>query len=331
MLDTVRQVSNKLVEKELKTRLELFERVRAYSSSAVAMAILISLVAARISDKNDLSWQVGIAVFALAVGIPHGALDHLVTVPRTNKPVMVLFISGYVAVAVGAVLAILKWNVFGFQLVVLMSLVHFGIGDSAFLNELDRLKGLTASRLPTVFVFLAFGSVPVVIPLINSSSTSALAEVNSSLINWHQGFDKELGLIVLALFLIAIFALVITKRFRDVIDLFLLAGLAIFTPPLIAFATYFGCWHAMRHTARLSLVLPQSERDYEAQHAVKAFFSAVIPGTPALIGSFVVAAGLWLSGSIEKSFFWFLLTIVWALTVPHMIVTAKLDRSALQK
>ena len=331
MLDTVRQVSNKLVEKELKTRLELFERVRAYSSSAVAMAILISLVAARISDKNDLSWQVGIAVFALAVGIPHGALDHLVAVPRTNKPVMVLFISGYVAVAFGAVLAILKWNVFGFQLVVLMSLVHFGIGDSAFLNELDRLKGLTASRLPTVFVFLAFGSVPVVIPLINSSSTSALAEVNSSLINWHQGFDKELGVIVLALFLIAIFALVITKRFRDVIDLFLLAGLAIFTPPLIAFATYFGCWHAMRHTARLSLVLPQSERDYEAQHAVKAFFSAVIPGTPALIGSFVVAAGLWLSGSIEKSFFWFLLTIVWALTVPHMIVTAKLDRSALQK
>ena len=295
------------------------------------MAILISLVAARISDKNDLSWQVGIAVFALAVGIPHGALDHLVTVPRTNKRVMVLFICGYVAVAAVAVLAILKWNVFGFQLVVLMSLVHFGVGDSAFLNELDRLKGLTTSRLPTVFVFLAFGAVPVVIPLINSSSTSALAEVNSSLINWHQGFDNELGLIVLAFFLIAVLALVITKRFRDVIDLCLLAGLAILTPPLIAFATYFGCWHAMRHTARLSLVLPQSQRDYEAQHAVKAFLSAVIPGTPALIGSFVVAAALWISGSIEKSFFWFLLAIVWALTVPHMIVTAKLDRSALGK
>ena len=118
---------------------------------------------------------------------------------------------------------------------------------------------------------------------------------------------------------------------RDIVDLFLLAALAILTPPLIAFAVYFGCWHAMRHTARLSLVLPQSQRDYEQLKAVKAFFSAVIPGTPALIGSFVVAAGLWVSGSIEKSFFWFLLTIVWALTVPHMIVTAKLDRSALGK
>ena len=295
------------------------------------MAILISLVAARLSDKNDLSWQIGIAVFALAVGIPHGALDHLVTVPRTNKRVMVLFILGYVAVAVIAVLAILKWNVFGFQLVVVMSLIHFGVGDSAFLNELDRLKGITTSRLPTAFVFLAFGAVPVVIPLINSASTSALAEVNSSLINWHKGFDHQLGLIVLALFLIAVLALIITKRFRDIVDLFLLAGLAILTPPLIAFATYFGCWHAMRHTARLSLALPQSQRDYEAHNAVKALFSAVIPGTPALIGSFIMAAALWISGSIEKSFFWFLLTIVWALTVPHMIVTAKLDRSALQK
>ena len=315
----------------MKTRLELFERVRAYSSCAVAMAILVSLVAARLSDKSDISWQVGIAVFALAVGIPHGALDHLVTVPRTSKRAMVLFIIGYVAVVIGAVLAILKWNVFGFQLVVLMSLIHFGVGDSAFLNELDRLKGVSTSRLPASLVFLAFGSVPVVIPLINSASTSALAEVNSKLINWHQGFDHELGLIVLALFLIALCALIATKRYRDVVDLFLLAGLAILTPPLIAFATYFGCWHAMRHTARLSLVLPQSQRDYDQFQAIKAFFSAVIPGTPALIGSFVLAAGLWLSGSIEKSFFWFLLTIVWALTVPHMIVTAKLDRSALQK
>ena len=315
----------------MKTRLELFERVRSYSSSAVATAILVSLIATRLSDKNDLTWQVGIAVFALAVGIPHGALDHLVTLPRTNRSAMILFIFIYVIVAIVAVLAILKWNVPGFGLVVLMSLIHFGVGDSAFLNELDRLKGVTTARLPIKFVFLAFGSIPVVIPLINSSSTRALSEVNSNLINWHQGFGHLLGLIVLALSLIALLALIITKRFRDIVDLFLLAGLAILTPPLIAFAVYFGCWHAMRHTARLSLVLPQSQRDYAQFQAGKAFFSAVIPGTPALIGSFVLAAGLWVSGSIEKSFFWFLLTIVWALTVPHMIVTAKLDRCALQK
>ena len=297
---------------------------------AVAMAIVASLVASQLIGSKDLTWQVAIALFALAVGIPHGALDHFVTVPRTNKKIMFIFISIYVLVACVAVLAILKWNVLGFQIVVLMSLVHFGVGDSAFLNELDRLKGKTSWHLPTTFVVLAFGSIPVVMPLINSSSTSALSQVNTNLINWHQGFDQALRSVVLALFIVALVALVVTKRFRDVIDLFLLAALAVLTPPLIAFAVYFGCWHAMRHTARLTLVLPESLSAYEQGNALKAFWSAVLPGTPALIGSFLVAAGLWIYGEVDKSFFWFVLTIVWALTVPHMIVTAKLDRKALR-
>jgi Brp/Blh family beta-carotene 15,15'-monooxygenase len=297
---------------------------------AVAMVIVASLVAAQLIGSKDLTWQVVIALFALAVGIPHGALDHFVTVPRTNKKIMFIFISIYVLVACVAVLAILKWNVLGFQIVVLMSLVHFGVGDSAFLNELDRLKGISSSRLPTAFVVLAFGSIPVVLPLINSSSTSALSQVNTNLIDWHQGFDQGLRSIVLALFIVALVALVITKRFRDVIDLLLLTALAVLTPPLIAFAVYFGCWHAMRHTARLTLVLPESLSAYEQGKALKAFWSAVLPGTPALIGAFILAAGLWIYGNVDKSFFWFVLTIVWALTVPHMIVTAKLDRKSLR-
>ena len=297
---------------------------------AVAMAIVASLVAAQLIGSKELTWQVAIALFALAVGIPHGALDHFVTVPRTNKKIMFIFISIYVLVACVAVLAILKWNVLGFQIVVLMSLLHFGVGDSAFLNELDRLKGISSSRLPTAFVVLAFGSIPVVLPLINSSSTSALSQVNTNLIDWHQGFDQGLRSIVLALFIVALVALVITKRFRDVIDLLLLTALAVLTPPLIAFAVYFGCWHAMRHTARLTLVLPESLSAYEQGKALKAFWSAVLPGTPALIGAFILAAGLWIYGNVDKSFFWFVLTIVWALTVPHMIVTAKLDRKALR-
>jgi beta-carotene 15,15'-dioxygenase len=314
----------------VKTRLELFERVRLYSSMAVAMVIVASLVASQLIGSKNLTWQVAIALCALAVGIPHGALDHFVTVPRTNKKTMVSFIFIYVLVACAAALAILKWNVLGFQIVVLMSLVHFGIGDSAFLNELDRLKEKSSSRLPTAFVVLAFGSIPVVLPLVNSSSTSALSEVNVNLVNWHQGFEQDLRLIVLFLFIVALAALLITKRFRDMVDLFLLAALAVLTPPLIAFAVYFGCWHAMRHTARLTLVLPKSQSEYDQSHALKAFWSAVIPGTPALIGSFVVAAGLWIYGNVDKSFFWFVLTIVWALTIPHMIVTAKLDRKALR-
>jgi hypothetical protein len=62
----------------------------------------------------------------------------------------------------------------------------------------------------------------------------------------------------------------------------------------------------------------------------KAFSKAVIPGLPALIGTFVVAGLLALSGQdFTDEFFWMALVVVWALTVPHMMVTAKLDRAAL--
>jgi Brp/Blh family beta-carotene 15,15'-monooxygenase len=293
------------------------------------MAILISLLAQRLNTADDLSWQIGIAAFALAVGIPHGALDHLVTLPKGNPKKMAFFIAIYVSVAVAAVFAILQWNVVGFQLVVLMSLVHFGIGDSAFITELDRLSESKVKKFPTLFVALPLGALPVVIPLINGKSTSALESVNSSLVNWHQDYQNQLATVVIVLSIIATVALIYTKRFRDLTDLFLLAALAVLTPPLIAFAVYFGCWHAMRHTARLTLVLPASIKSFQNNDAKKAFLSAVIPGLPALFGSFAIAGVFWWQQSLDNSFFWFALVIVWALTVPHMMVTAKLDRKAL--
>jgi Brp/Blh family beta-carotene 15,15'-monooxygenase len=129
---------------------------------------------------------------------------------------------------------------------------------------------------------------------------------------------------------VAIAVMGFTKRYREAFDLILLLLLAHLAPPLIAFAVYFGCWHAMRHTARLTLSLPRSIENLTQGTLRKAFSHAVIPGLPALIGTFIVAGILALSGrDFSDEFFWMALVVVWALTVPHMVVTAKLDRAAL--
>jgi hypothetical protein len=86
----------------------------------------------------------------------------------------------------------------------------------------------------------------------------------------------------------------------------------------------------MRHTARLTLSLPGCIESLDQGSNRKAFSQAVIPGLPALIGTFFVAAMLAISKqSFSDDFFWMALVVVWALTVPHMAVTAKLDRAAL--
>ena len=307
----------------------LFNRVRLFSTISVTLAILASLFFSDLLGQSSMGWQVIIAVVALAIGIPHGALDHLVTLPKAQPKKMAIFIVIYVAVAIVAVVGILKFNTVGFIFVLFMSAVHFGIGDAAFINEIDKRTGAN-HKLNRWFYIPAAGFTPVFIPLVNSASTEALASVNPALINWHGGLDSEILLAITAFAVISIGVMALTKRYREALDLTVLLLLAHLAPPLIAFAVYFGCWHAMRHTARLTLSLPRSSENLTQGMPRKAFSNAVIPGLPALIGTFVVAGLLTLSGQdFTDEFFWMALVVVWALTVPHMAVTAKLDRVAL--
>lgn len=307
----------------------LFNRVRLFSTISVIVAIAASLFFSDLLGKGSMGWQVVIAVIALAIGIPHGALDHLVTLPKAQPKKMALFIIIYVAVSIIAVIGILKFNTIGFIVVLFMSAVHFGIGDGAFINEIDKRTD-SSRNLNRWFYIPAAGFTPVFIPLVNSASTEALASVNPALINWHQGLDSQILLTVSIFAFLAITVMVFDKRYREALDLIVLLLLAHLAPPLIAFAVYFGCWHAMRHTARLTLSLPRCIENLNQGMLRKAFSNAVIPGLPALIGTFVVAGLLAISGrDFTDEFFWMALVVVWALTVPHMAVTAKLDRAAL--
>ena len=308
---------------------KLFEGIRNFSSVVILAGIILSLIFSQVLGESSMQWQVVIAIAALAIGIPHGALDHLVTLPKSRPLVMAGFIAVYVLIAIVAVIAILEFNVVGFIFVLVMSAVHFGIGDAAFISELDRRQPV-AVRLPRAIYAISAGSIPVLIPLVNSASTDALAQVNPSLIDWHQGYDQEILTVVITIACISIARLIVRKRIREAVDIGLLLALALLTPPLIAFALYFGCWHAMRHTARLTLSLESSQRAYESGNIRSAFLKAVIPGIPALVGTFFIAAILAIRGQdFNDDFFWMALVVVWALTVPHMAVTAKLDRNAL--
>ena len=313
-------------------KLKTFSRVRTFSSAIVAIAIALSIAFSSWLGAESLNWQVVMAVTALAIGIPHGALDHLVTLPKAQPFKMAVFVTIYIAIALAAIWAILQWNVWGFIAVVLMSATHFGIGDSAFISELNHLKGTTSSKLPVWTYAPAAGLLPVVIPLVNSRSTEALTKVNDSLINWHYGYTSEIQIAVAAIATLSAMALISRKRYRDLLDLTLLAALASVAPPLVAFAVYFGCWHAMRHTARLTSLLPRCLDAYERNNSRRAFALAVIPGLPALAGTLIFVALLagFSQNNVSDTFLWLTLVTIWALTVPHMIVTAKLDRAALK-
>ena len=308
----------------------LFNATRSYSQLLVGVAVILSLFFTAFLGSDNLNWQISLAVIALIIGIPHGALDHLVTLPKDKPAKMALFVIIYVLIAVAAVWAILQWNVLGFQLVVIMSAAHFGIGDAAFIAESERLNnGVSKSLTDRLIYALPAGLLPVFVPLTSDLTNSALAEVNPQLINWAGSNSNLIHLLVLLIAASSLFVLVLKRHDKSAMDLALLAALSILTPPLVAFAIYFGLWHALRHTARLTLNLSKSEIAYQDNQPKRAFINAVLPGIPALIGTFIVAAVLAATNPDNSRLLWSILVVIWALTVPHMMVTAKLDKGAL--
>ena len=308
----------------------LFNATRSYSQLFVGVSVILSILFTAFLGSENLNWQISLAVIALIIGIPHGALDHLVTLPKDKPVKMALFVVIYVLIAVAAVWAILRWNVLGFQLVVIMSAAHFGIGDAAFIAESDRLNnGASKSLTDRLIYALPAGLLPVFVPLSSDLTNSALAEVNPKLINWAGSSTNFIHLLVLLIAASSLFVLVLKRDDKSAIDLALLAALSMLTPPLVAFAIYFGLWHALRHTARLTLNLSKSEIAYQNNESKRAFINAVLPGTPALIGTFIVAAILAAANPDNSRLLWSILVVIWALTVPHMMVTAKLDKGAL--
>jgi len=215
--------------------------------------------------------------------------------------------------------------------VVAMSALHFGVGDAAFLAETRKLSDDRTPVAPWPLYALPAGMLPVVIPLTSSGADDALALVNPALVNWHQGAGPVLFWASVGLAVLGISWLVARRRLRDAVDLVALLGLALFVPPLVAFSVYFGLWHALRHTGRLTLELSSAKAHYAHHRPTRAFFAAVIPGLPALVGTLVIVALLAVVGgwNIAVDYLWLALVVVWALTVPHMALTAQIDSTAL--
>ena len=134
---------------------------------------------------------------------------------------------------------------------------------------------------------------------------------------------------------VSIISLVVSRNFGLATDLFLLGALSFFAPPLIAFAIYFGFWHAIRHTARLVPKLPKAMVKVDDGSTAKAFWAAIFPGLYAILGIFIlgifVVARTFsneIGSNISNDLLWVILVIIWALTVPHMATTARFDRAA---
>jgi len=302
----------------------------AAAATAVSLAAVIAVTLAGVTIPEVLTaaGPVALAVGFL-LGLPHGAADHLV--PRwagagaLRRAGMVTVVAGYVTAAGLAWAALSFVGPWALPVMMLVSVVHFGLGD--VVTEAQRESAPAPTGWELAAAVFARGGPSMILPLVCWPSTLDPA-LNA--------FDPQVTALlsppvrVVLLCLLGLSCLVTGvrawRRGRRLVVVELVVLLALFatTPPLAAFGVYFGAWHSLRHLARMVEADPRNTADLRAgrwRAPVRRFVTAAaVPTTGALVATVVLVAV-----AAQTPLLVPMLSILLALTVPHVVFVAMLD------
>lgn len=281
-----------------------------------------------------VSWTqpvvLAVAGVGFVSGIPHGAVDHVLLSRLSGRPLVVVT-AGYAACA-AAVWVLLRWGgPVPLVAVVLLSVVHFGLG------ELEAQRGDGPGPRPVVAVATAVAATgALLLPLARSGAemravASALSPGLGAAIA-SDGVRVATAVLWLVAACVTGVAAVRAGRPAVLLDVVLVGALGALLPPLVAFAVWFGGWHALRHAGRLLVAEPGCAALLDAGRTREAVWRlarmALVP-TIAAVASLAAIATLTATAADPAGAVAEALRVLLALTVPHMLVVLWLDlRSA---
>jgi len=289
---------------------------------AGGLAVLTPSVAAPIAMT--------LAVMGFVAGVPHGAVDHLVTGRLIGDRPMVLVIVVYAGLAC-ATWALLRWvGPVALVAVVVLSAVHFGLGEL----EVSRLMTGWRPGPITATAIVVAGCGALLLPLARSGDQlrSVATAISPGLARIIGAVPLQVGLAAawLVAAVIAVSAALRSRHAVVALDVALIGLLGLLAPPLVAFAIWFGGWHALRHAARMLEVEPGCAGLLATGQPRSAVLRLVrLAALPSAAALTVVAALVWFAAATDSTVVIAeVLVVLLALTVPHMVVVFWLDRRA---
>ncbi len=267
----------------------------------------------------------------LVAGLPHGSVDHLLASRLTGRsPVGVT-----VAYAVAAVLAWVLLSAAGpvaLGAVVALSVLHFGLGE---VQVHTRTTGWRPHRVVATALAIA-GTGALLLPLARSGEQmqGVAAAISPAVADVVGADPTRLALAALWIGAAGVAGVAALRAGKPMVavDIVLVGVLGAVAPPLVAFAVWFGGWHALRHTGRLLIIEPgcaaliSAGRPRDAVRRLAqlaAWPSAAAVAVLAAVVAFTVTAPD-LEVAIAE-----ILRLLLALTVPHMLIVLWLDRRGL--
>ncbi|PND56871.1 hypothetical protein CRM90_15635 [Mycobacterium sp. ENV421] len=271
-----------------------------------------------------------VAALGFAAGVPHGAIDHLAAARLAGGRSIILITVAYAGLAAGT-WALMTWaGTVALAVVVGLSALHFGLGE---LHVTRQLSGWRPGAIPTVALVIA-GCGALLLPLARSGDDLAAvaSAVSPDIAHLLGSAPMQAGLVItwLAAALVTVIAALRSGHRGAAVDVVLIGLLGALASPLVAFAVWFGGWHALRHCARMLSVEPGCRSLLHTGRrgaAIRRF--ARLAGWPSA-GAFTVLAALgWFTTTAPDptTLVAEQLRLLLALTVPHMVVVGWLDRT----
>lgn len=280
------------------------------------------------------------------LGLPHGALDHLVPFrvgwTWAGRPFgLGVYLLAYVTLA-GAYFAL--WLVaptlafFGF---LIATVLHWGQGDVRFLEIfLGRRRH---HCLATAVSVLLRGSLPIVVPVLAFPATAESLyqhaahglglnairlELASPVMVTCLGASMLVLLIAYAFFAVRS-APNRTVLWIDALEVLLLIVLFSSVPAYMSVGIYFIFWHSLRHLARLIILRPEHALSLKAGKWVRPVARLALELLPITCAALLLLTGLYLwkirYASGLESFVALYLVMISAITKPHLLLTALMD------
>lgn len=287
--------------------------------------VLAALVASLLCPHPR--WAQTVLVTGLLVGVPHGAVDHLLPAyrARTGVSTSVRLLAGYVALA--GLAWVLIWAFPGPGLVAFLAVSawHFGSGEATFAQV---RAGQTGRRAGTSLL----GPVVVLLPVLSHPSAvrpylRAFAPGWSWVVpTWVAGAGTAL-LVAGALGLVVLRAR--RARWTEAVEAGLLVTLGLVATPAVSLGVYFGGWHSVRHIALLLAEDPANGADLGAGRLGPplARFARQAAGPTCVVLGTLGALWTWSAHQDVHRFVATDLAVLAALTVPHAAAVWWLDRT----
>jgi Brp/Blh family beta-carotene 15,15'-monooxygenase len=313
------------------------------------VAVAAVVVSAAVGEIPRTVQYAPLVVSVLLLGLPHGAVDHLLLPRERGQSLSVrwLAVVGAVYAGFGTAYAVgwFLWPVGAFALFILVTWFHWGQGE---LHPLLALVGASYLRAPgqRALTVLVRGGAPMLVPLVafpgeyefvattlvglfDATAASALDPV------FAPGTRLAVGGVYAALVALALGRGY--QRASDstpwLVDAGELLGLTVYflvVPPILAVGVYFCFWHSLRHVGRTVLLddrsTPALDRG-EVWPAVRGFVRDAAPLTAlSLVGLGALAVLVPRSPGSVPDLVGLYLVFIAVLTLPHVVVVTLLDR-----